>query len=98
MPCVFVIHMRLRLANEFACKVVCISVRLEALKDALSQYDTNGGFLTGFPPEESRSPPGADAAVRARVQRAMEHPSSQFGAPASPHMIILALAMWLRRW
>ena len=53
MPCVFVIHMRLRLANEFACKVVCISVRLEALKDALSQYDTNGGFLTGFPPEES---------------------------------------------
>jgi hypothetical protein len=41
--------MRLRLANEFACKVVCISVRLEALKDALSQYATNGGLLAGSP-------------------------------------------------
>ena len=98
MPCVFVIHMRLRLANEFACKVVCISVRLEALKDALSQYATNGGLLAGSPTKGSKTRRGADAAVRARVQRAMEHPSSQFGAPASPHMIILALAKWLRRW
>ena len=48
--------------------------------------------------KSSKTRRGADAAVRARVQRAMEHPSSQSGAPASPHMIILALAMWLRRW
>ena len=57
-----------------------------------------GDFVTAFARGQSAARPGADAAVRARVQRAMEHPSSQSGAPASPHMIILALAKWLRRW